>query len=436
MADLRAQAREEDRSAIALLTWASAIFAALTAIHYFCTISRVGPIPRDATTLVVGRDFLNFWMYGRAAWMPDPSRFYDPQVYRDALNALLGAGYPGQNWSYPPSIMLLAAPFGRLPYLPALVCWTVIGLAVFLWVASRRSDQRRLLIPILLSPAAVFCLISGQSSLLTAAMLLTIFACLERKPLLAGILIGTLTLKPQLGLLFPVMLAASGRWRVFVAAAVTGLLIAAAAAALFGPQAWSDFVLKGLPVQNLVLADPQGIATRFYPTIFMNVHGAGAGYGLAMAVQACFSALAVAAVFFAYRFRKDADPQLLAALFLACSICAVPYLLSYDTLTVTCLAVLLLASGKLDAQGRILAKLVYWLPLVQIALGTYHVPGAALIPPAFALYALLRLNGLPAPTRALMQTVAPAGDPTAFSQAWRTAVGQGRISAPWQKSAK
>ena len=54
---------------------------------------------------------------------------------------------------------------------------------------------------------------------------------------------------------------------------------------------------------------------------------------------------------------------------------------------------MLLASGKLDAQGRTLAKLVYWLPLIQIAFGTYHVPGAALIPPAFAAYLLLRLIG-------------------------------------------
>ena len=58
-----------DRSAIRLLTWASAIFAALTAAYYVGTISWAGAFPRDATTLVVGRDFLNFWMYGRAAWI-------------------------------------------------------------------------------------------------------------------------------------------------------------------------------------------------------------------------------------------------------------------------------------------------------------------------------------------------------------------------------
>lgn len=156
---------------------------------------------------------------------------------------------------------------------------------------------------------------------------------------------------------------------------------------------------KGLPVQNLVLADPDRIGTAYYPTIFMNVRGIDASYALAMSIQACFSAFAVGAVFFAFRYRRDGDPQLLAALFFACSICAVPYLLSYDALPAACLAVMLLGRGTLDLRGQVLAKLLYWLPLIQMALGTGHIPGPALIPPAFALYALLRLKadrGLPA----------------------------------------
>ena len=142
-----------------------------------------------------------------------------------------------------------------------------------------------------------------------------------------------------------------------------------------------------------MLADPERIGTPYYPTIFMNLRGTGVSYALAMAVQACFSALAVGAVFFAYRTRRDADPQILTALFFACSICAVPYLLSYDLVPMTCVAVALLASGKLDARGQIVAKLLFWLPLIQMALGQFHIPGPALIPSAFALYLFMRLSG-------------------------------------------
>ena len=45
-------------------------------------------------------------------------------------------------------------------------------------------------------------------------------------------------------------------------------------------------------------------------------------------------------------------------------------------------------------------QLVYWLPIIQIGLGNLHVPGPALIAPAFAIYALMRLRASPASARA------------------------------------
>ncbi len=387
-----AQANRDAVRAFAIL---GAFFFVATAAAYVYTLALAAPIPRDGSTLVVGRDFLNFWMYGRAALLPEPGRWYDVVLYQRELAGLLGADYPGQNWSYPPSIMLIAAPFGLLGYMQALLIWTLLGLAVFIAVARNHFGDMRVLAALVFSPAAVFCLISGQSSLLTAAMLIGIFAWLDRRPVAAGVLIGLLTLKPQLGLLFPVLLIASGRWRVFAAAAVTTLALAAFSAALFGPQVWIDFVLKALPTQNLVLADPQAIATPFYPTVFMNLRGIGASYTVAMAVQLGFSLAAAGAVAWVCRRRRDADPQLLAALFFACAIAAVPYLLSYDTLALTFAALGLLAAGNLDRQGRLLARLAYWLPLLQIALGSLHIPGPALIAPAFAGYILLRLKASP-----------------------------------------
>jgi hypothetical protein len=386
----------QDRGAIRALVLLSVAFFVLTALAYLLTLTGREPIARDGTTLVVGRDFLNFWMYGRTALTPDPSRFYDLQTYNRELAALLGADYPWQNWSYPPSIMLLAVPFGALTYMQALLCWTVLGVAIFIWTASRQVSESRLLIPLVFSPAAVLCLVSGQSSFVTAAMLIAVFAWLDRRPIGAGVLLGLLTLKPQLGLLFPVMLIASGRWRVFAAAAITAVALVALTAVLLGPQVWIDYALKGIPTQNLVLIDPQMLGAPFMPTIFMNLRAAGASYGIAMAVQICFLLFAVAAVFWAYRCRRDADPQLLAALFLACTIGGLPYLLSYDTLAMTFVVVMLLAVGKLDPAGQRLAQLVYWLPVAQLAFGIWHIPGPALIAPAFALYLLARLRALPA----------------------------------------
>jgi hypothetical protein len=387
----------DDRAFFRDLALLGSVLFAITAVAYACTISWTGTIPRDGTTLAVGRDFLNLWMYGRAAGTADPGRFYDLAAYHDALRSLLGMEFNGQNWSYPPSIMFLAAPFGQLGYLAALACWTLTGVAVFLIVARRHVTDWRVLIPIAISPAALFCLISGQSSFLTAAMLIAIFASLDRRPVAAGVLIGLLTVKPQLGILFPFMLMASGRWRVFMAAAATFLALVLATTLVFGLQIWIDFVSKGLPLQGIVLADPDRIATPFFPTVFMNLRGLNLSYPAAIAVQAIFSAAALGAVVWAFRSRTHADPPVMLALFLACSVCASPYLLAYDLLPLTFAAVVLLATARLDPRGRRLAQLVYWTPALQLALGTWHLPGPALIAPVFAAYLLMRLKKLPAP---------------------------------------
>src|SRR4051812_13382472 len=394
-----ADVHAEDNEAIRSLSVLGAFFLVVAMMGYLLTASWRPEIPRDGTSLVVGRDFLNFWMYGHAATDADPSRFYDAAEYNGALQALLGAGYPGQNWSYPPSVFFLAAPFGQFGYLTALLLWSLLGAALFFAVARRHVADNRLLIALLLSPAAVFCIVSGQSSLITAAMLATIFVWLDHRPIAAGILIGLLTLKPQLGILFPVILIASGRWRVFASAAVTTFIIAGVTALVFGPQVWIDFATKGLATNNLVLADPERIATPFYPTVFMNLRGIDLPYGIAMAAQLCVSAGAVGIVAWAFRFRRDANPLMLMALFLACSIAAVPYMLSYDTLGLAFAALLLLGAGSLDAAGRRFVQLVYWLPLIQMVFGNWHVPGPALIAPVFAIYVLARLRASPAPAR-------------------------------------
>src|SRR3954468_15864580 len=101
---MAADVHRERSEAIRALSILGAFFFCVAFVGYLGTASWQGEIPRDGTSLVVGRDFLNFWMYGRAAPTADPSRFYDIAEYNRALQALLGANYPGQNWSYPPSI--------------------------------------------------------------------------------------------------------------------------------------------------------------------------------------------------------------------------------------------------------------------------------------------------------------------------------------------
>jgi len=383
----RDRANAEFLRALCLL--GGALFV-LTLVTYLLTTHWAGAFPRDKATLVLGRDFLNLWMYGVASFAPDPARFYDVPTYNAELATLLGPGYPGQNWPNPPTALVVMAPFGLLAYFPALLAWFSVSLLAFYLAGRRELADLRILAIVLVSPAALLCVLSGQSSFLTTAALLTIFATLDKGPLTAGVLIGLLTVKPQLGILFPFVLIASGRWKVFFTAAFTAVALFLASVAIGGIESWQDYITKALPLQREVLQDAAGIAMPFHPTVFMNIRGV-VGNHPGEIIQLAFTMGAVAAVTAAFRWRRDADSRMLQALFFAGTVSASPYMGAYDLLPLTFCAVALIAEEKLDGVGRRLAQLVFWAPALQLLSGNLGLPGPGFIAPAFAAYLLHRL---------------------------------------------
>lgn len=390
-------ADRRNRQTLMTLVLLGALAAAAFAIAFYRTTDWTAPFPRDATTLAAGRDFLNSWMAGRAAYAPDPGRYYDPATYNRAVAAVVGPGYPAQTWSYPPTQLLVAAPFGLLPYRAALLLWTLLGAAALFWAARYVWREAKPAVFLFAAPAALFCLMSGQSSFFTTALLIAGLALLEKRPLAAGVLIGLLSLKPQLVLLMPVLLVAGRHWRTLASAAATTLVLAGAATVLFGVEVWRDYIAYGLPAQHQVLVDTQIIATQAMPTIFTNLHLIGLSTGIAMAVQAAFALGAGLCVFWAGR--RKSDPAAMAALFFAASVSATPYLMPYDTLPLAMAGIWLLRTGNVDDAGRTLIKLVWWLPLLQTALGHFHIPGAGLIAPCLVLWVMLRLGANSAPAQ-------------------------------------
>ena len=364
-----------------ILWFAAGLLLLVFVPAYLLTLTAGQGIPRDGTSLVVGRDFLNIWMYGRAAWEAHPEVYYDMDTYRAALGRVVGGGYPGQIWSYPPVALLVAAPFGLLPYLPALALWTLCGAVAFAVALRLWSEERRLVLLLLASPAALIAILSGQFALFAAAILLAVLRWREERPVLAGALVGLLLVKPQLALLLPILFLASRNWRAFAAAAVSSLALAALVALLWGPDIWRIYVQPGIANQSLVLSDPDHLAGPFMPTLFMNLRVAGMPVPVASAFQMALALLAALLVWLRFRHRPAAGDLSANLLFLACAVSATPYMLSYDTLALATMAVFLLVAG----QGRILPILLFLLPLLQLVAGMAGLPGPALVPIVAAL---------------------------------------------------
>ena len=116
--------------------------------------------------------------------------------------------------------------FGAALYLSAL--WRILPRRLTLWAG-------------LAYPAVLVTIGHGQNALLTTGLLGWGLLLLPRRPVTAGILFGILAFKPQLALLAPVALIATGQWRAIGAAMFALLVLAIASDILFGSSVWVGF---------------------------------------------------------------------------------------------------------------------------------------------------------------------------------------------------
>ena len=275
----------------------------------------------------IGRDFLNTWMGGRSALAEGPAAWFDFRVYNDLLRALIGIT-ESYFWSYPPHVLLFIWPFGLMPYLPAFVLWTLGGFALFLYAAASGGVERKHLLFVAVAPAVAINVFIGQNGFFTAALLIGGLVNLDRRPVLAGVLFGILTIKPQLGLLLPVVLVVSGRWRTIAAAAATTAALVAATSWLYGADIWMAYLRNVVPVQHFLQEHGNGMLFLQIPSAFYAGRLIGLPIAVDWALQAIVSAAALAAVIWTFRRRRD--PVLSMALLIAAIFLFTPYALNYD----------------------------------------------------------------------------------------------------------
>ena len=190
----------------------------------------------------LGTDFANVYAAGKLALEGNAAAAYDWPRHHDMQKAIAGrADIPYFGWHYPPAFLLLAVALAALPYLGALLVYQAATLAAYLAVVRQIAGRAEAWLPALAFPAVFVNVTHGHNGFITAALLGGALLVLDRRPLLAGVLIGCLAYKPQFGLLVPLVLAATGRWRTIAAAAATVLAIAGLTWAAFGADVFAAF---------------------------------------------------------------------------------------------------------------------------------------------------------------------------------------------------
>jgi len=335
---------------------------ALVAVYavFLATIFRAGSWIVDNAGLPIYTDFACAWAAGVQALHGDAALLYDPAEFVKVQAALLGPkNYFYPNWPYPPTFFLALAPFTALPYLWAFITWDVVTLIGFIVIVYLIVRQPPAVALVLASPFTVWNFLAAQNGFLTGSLLGAGLLFLERQPVLAGVFIGCLTYKPQFGILLPIALSASGRWRAFASAAVTAALLAGASIAAFGTGVWAEFPRQLVAQSNVNFFSGPDSDWGYLQSVYGLIRTLHASAALAWLAQGTV-VLAVAIIVW-FVWRSPVRYSLKAATLSASALIATPYAFAYD-LPVLAIPVAFLARdqircGLLQAEQTILIGL-------------------------------------------------------------------------------
>ncbi len=285
-----------------------------------------GLIDRNGKPL--GTDFSNVYAAGSLTWQGRPAEAYQPALQHAEEKAVFdGREVPFYGWHYPPFFFAIAVLVAAVPYAWGLAIWLAASLAAYL-AAMRAILPRPGTLLIATAFPAVFVNIGhGQNGFLTAALLGGALHWLDRRPWLAGVLIGLLAYKPQFGVLIPVALLAGGRWSSIAAAAATVATLLAVSFVTLGGDVWHAFADSMTFTQTVVL-EQGSTGWEKIQSVFSAVRMWGAGVQLAYAVQIALALMLATSL--GWLWQSDAAFELKASALATASLLATPYVLDYD----------------------------------------------------------------------------------------------------------
>ena len=369
----------------------------------------------------VSADFTSFWTAGELALEGHASDSYRemPHFFKElALHGDTTRLYLA--FFYPPVLLLLCAGFALLPYFPALCLW--LGSTFICYAAALRGllpkslgKGANLWVLFLGYPAVMVNIGFGQNGFLSAGLLGGAAVWLDRRPELAGICLGFLSYKPQLGIIVPLALAAAQRWRVFAVASGTVVAIIAVSTLVFGIDIWPPFFADmGVAKRNWLEA-PIPDYLKFFTTVFGAVRLHGGSLPLAYGLQAVVTVTAIAILLGALLLRPAglrsgrAEGAAIAACVPFCS----PFMLEYDLLILAVPMAWLLGEALRDGfrRGERAALVVAFLAPALFKITIFDNAMKLSVIAAAALLFIVVLRRMMDPARtALSQESSPAGE--------------------------
>lgn len=337
---------------------------------------------RDRNGNFRGTDFLHLYTLGSLAMAHRGADLYNMNAQAD-LAAQFAPGSAGIHYLplYPPQVSIVFAPLAHLSYGWALSLWWICSGLIYgvccysIWRACPNlRDHGGTVALLAVAFPAFFNLIAwGQTSAVALACFTLMFFLLrDRRELLAGIVVGCLIFKPQLGLAAAVVFVALGAWKVVAGAVISAAAQLAAGALYYGMEPFREWLRTLWNVRAVLpLFEPKPYQTHCLRTFWSMIVPWRLSVGLYVVTAAAVLFLTIAG----WKHSRQTPLALRYSALLLVTVLVAPHLTVYD-LVILAPAILLLADWLLAdwllAQQRtpatglmgVLLYLVYVLPLI------------------------------------------------------------------------
>jgi hypothetical protein len=311
-------------------------------------------------------DFAAFYITSKLVWLGDLDQAY--QFAKLAIIEKEASGHDGfMPWTYPPQFNLLLAPFALIPFGMAYLLFMASTLTVYLTVLRRLAGNQFVLVLIVFFPTIGVTLACGQSSFLTAALIGLVCLFFEERPILAGVALGLMIIKPHFAIAFAVYAVLRRSWIVVATAGAVVLISTAICTVLFGTQIWT-VLLQSVHDSSVFLRE------AYYPlyrmiSAYAALRTAGFSAWGAFLGQGVVAVLALGIVLVAvYRKMPVRESLGLTAIV---SVCISPYAYDYDFLIFSIGLALLLPALQANAREWERAT-IYAAPIPIGAFGYMH----------------------------------------------------------------
>lgn len=270
-------------------------------------------------------DFHAFMIAGGQAWAGRLVTAYDISAM-GALEQQAGGQWQVMPWSYPPLFGLVLAPLSQLPIALAFCLFVLCTFGMFLLALGRLAPRSAWLVLVVLAPCTMINLGSGQNGFLSGALFaFAAAAFVRRKPGQGGLAIGALAYKPHMAVVWPVLLAARGRWATASIAAGAAAALTAASFLVVGPEPFKAFVAASAQAGRHLAAGDYHLNRM--TSLYASAISLGLPTGVALGAQVAGALAVIAGV---VRAGRRLPEQAQAGLAIMSTVFISPYFYDYD----------------------------------------------------------------------------------------------------------